>query len=164
MVVDSLKLTSAAFSACRSLAAQRQGWLAAAEQALAVAEQTGAARVALDIAPDPLLQRHLSGPPGSRRDGPWTDAEQHLLSLIRLGIAQLQALEAAGDDGRATSQIGALMEPLPGALRGGRRRFDPRIFRQQIRRLSLPWERLLPEFQQLLIDNAAVRAPLPDRH
>lgn len=160
MVVDSMKLATAAFGACRGLLAQRAAWLSAASAALDVAERTGAVRVELPLEPDPLLQRHLAGPPGARRDGPWTETEQVLLRLIRLGIAQAEVFAASGD-GRALSQLGALMQPLPGALRGGRRRFDPRLFRQSLRRVTLPWDQLLPAFQQLLVENAAVRAPLP---
>ncbi|MFT4976860.1 MAG: hypothetical protein ACI8S6_002765 [Myxococcota bacterium] len=162
MIVDSMKLTAAALSACRGLLDCRRAWLADAGRALDIADPTGTIRVELDLTPGPLLQRHLSGPPGRRSDGPWTPEEQHILALLRLGIAQLEALETSGD-GRALSQVAALLEPLPGALRGGRRRFDSRIFRQHIRSLSLPWHLLLPEFQQLLQDNAATRQPLPDR-
>lgn len=135
-------------------------WLDAASDALTLAEQTGAVRVSLKLQPGPLLRRHLSGPPGRRLDGPWNEQERHILALMRLGIAQIQAFEASGE-GRYVSQVGALMAPLPGALRGGRRRFDPRIFRQHIRQLALPWDRLLPEFQLLLRTNLATRQPLP---
>lgn len=162
MIVDSMKLASAAFAACRTLQEQRMAWLDAAADALALTEQSGAVRVSLELQPGPLLRRHLSGPPGRRLDGPWSEQERHILTLMQLGIAQLRVFEASGE-GRFVSQVGALMAPLPGALRGGRRRFDPRIFRQHVRQLALPWDRLLPEFQLLLRANLATRQPLPSR-
>ena len=161
-LIDSMKLLSAAFSASRDGWTQRTDWLNAAEAALNEAVRTGAVRVSVALSPDPLLQRYLSGPPGGRPDGPWSETEQHIIGLLRLGIAQIRALESVGD-GRSIAVVCSLMAPLPIALRGGRRRFDPRLFRQSLRRAVLPWDRLLPDFQQLLIDNGAVRAPLPRR-
>lgn len=162
--MDSMKLASAAFSAYARLEDRRTAWGDAALEALLRTEQSGALSAEVPgFVPDAVLQRHLSGPPAARRDGPWTPAELDLIALLRLGLSEARRLNDAGE-GRAAAQVGALMAPLPAVLRGGQRRpFDPRLFRQQLRQAVLPWHLLSEAFRALLTANAEVRAPLPDR-
>ena len=163
MQVDAMKLIAAAFTACRDGLITRGPWLAAARQALDACEQTGKMRVEVDLTPDSRLSMLLSGPPGRRSDGPWRDDERAQLALIRAGLDQADVLLAAPHGGGALSQVGAVMAPLPGYLRGGRRPFDPRLFKRELRKVQAHWHLLTPKFQELLLAAAARRPALPRR-
>ncbi len=163
MQVDAMKLIAAAFVACRDGLTTRQAWLTAARAALEASEESGKMRVAVDITPDSQLSWLLSGPPGRRSDGPWTDDERALLELIRAGLDQCDSLLAAPHGAAALSQIGAVMVPLPGALRGGRMGFDPRRLKHALRGIQAHWHLLTPRLQELMLAAARRRPPLPRR-
>jgi len=161
MQVDSMKLIAAAFTACRDGLNTRGPWLAAARQALDRSEQTGKMRVEVDLTPDSRLSWMLSGPPGRRSDGAWTDDEKDLLELIRAGLDQADTLLAETHGGAALAQVGAVMTPIPGYLRGGWRVFDPRLFKRELRTVQIHWHLLTPRFKQLLLAAAQKRPALP---
>lgn len=161
MQVDAMKLIAAAFGACRNGLTARGPWLAAARTALDASEGSGQMRVEVAFVADSQLSRLISGPPGRRSDGPWTDDEKALLELIRAGLDQCDALLVEPHGGSALAQVGAVMTPLPGALRGGRMGFDPRQFKRSLQGITVHWHLLTPRFQELLLAAAKRRPPLP---